>query len=145
MKKNLKYLFLTTILAQIFIFPTLLLAQNPNMMDIDLPVKNMMDENLPVNGHTGPVLFNNMLHAWVSLAAAIVIFILALKYMVGGKLARPIMLIGFGALSDAIIGLFFTSSSHLDYMWLGSLAFGFSVVLGIIWMANIFGVLQKQK
>ena len=93
---------------------------------------------------TGPILLNSMLHAWVSLAAAIAIFALALKYMVGGKLSRPIMLMGFGALTDAIIGLFFTSSSHLNYMWLGSLVFSVSVILGIIWMANIFGVFQKQ-
>lgn len=120
------------------IFSALIAARNSFGAVMDMGI-----ETAPHN--TGPILLNGMLHAWVSLIAAIAIFALALKYMVGGKLSRPIMLMGFGALTDSIIGLFFTSSSHLNYMWLGSLVFSVSVVLGIIWMANIFGVFQKQK
>lgn len=131
MNKNLKYF------SFFLIFSTLIAARNSFGVVMDMGM-----ETAPHN--TGPILLNSMLHAWVSLAAAIAIFALALKYMVGGKLSRPIMLMGFGALTDAIIGLFFTSSSHLNYMWLGSLVFSVSVILGIIWMANIFGVFQKQ-
>lgn len=131
MNKNLKYF-------SFFLISTLIYTKTS--------FARIMDMGITIPSHdTGPMLLNGMLHAWVSLAAAIAIFALGLKYMVGGKLSRPIMLMGFGALADAIVGLFFTSSSHLDYMWLGSLAFSLSVVFGIIWMASIFGVFQKQK
>lgn len=100
----------------------------------------MMDHN-----NMGIVIAGRMLHAWVSLGAAVIIFFLALKFMTGGKLARPIMLIGFGALADAIIGLGMTPGEHMQLMWLGSLIFSASVVVGIIWMGKIFGMFQSNK
>jgi len=93
----------------------------------------------------GPVFAGRMLHAWVSLGAAIVIFILALKYLVGGAISRPIMLIGFGALGDALLGLVPSPQVHMQFMWLGSLIFSLSVILGILWMAKIFGVFAAKQ
>lgn len=97
-------------------------------------------------GHNmGPMIAGRMLHAWVSLAAAIIIFFLALKYMTGGKLSRPIMLIGFGALGDSLIGLTMTPTQHMQWMWLAATIFSVSVVIGILWMGSIFGVFQSAK
>lgn len=93
----------------------------------------------------GPVIVGKMLHAWISLAAAIVIFILTLKFMAGGKLAAPILLIGLGALIDAMIGFFPPHQGHMETMWIGTLAFSGAVVVGTIWMAQIFGAFQTKK
>lgn len=141
-----KFTFTTLLL---FGFLTLVILPQISFADSPMTQENIISsgqmKNTTMSAHEGPMFYNIMLHAWVSLLAAIAIFILGLKYMVGGKLSRPIMLMGFGALTDALIGIFFSSYSHLDYMWFGSLAFSLSVVLGIIWMANIFGVFQKQS
>lgn len=90
-------------------------------------------------GDAGPVFAGRMLHAWTSLLAGIIIFFLALKYITGGKLALPMMLIGFGALSDAVFGLIISPANNMEFVWLGNLIFSVSVVLGIIWMGYLFG------
>lgn len=96
-------------------------------------------------GHNmGPMIAGRMLHAWVSLGAAIVIFFLALKYMTGGKLSRPIMLIGFGAMSDSLIGLTMSPTQHMQWMWLAATIFSVSVIIGILWMGQIFGIFQSK-
>lgn len=133
------------ILLTLIIIPQLSFAHHLDGQNADI-MDGMTENQINITkSHEGPVFYNVMLHAWVSLLAAVAIFMLGLKYMVGGRLSRPIMLMGFGALTDAIIGIFFSSYSHLDYMWIGSLVFSLSVILGIIWMAQIFGVFQKQQ
>lgn len=87
----------------------------------------------------GPVFAGRMLHAWTSLVAAVIIFFLALKYMKGGKLAQPIMLIGIGALSDAVIGLIISPINNMEFLWMGNLIFSVTVVLGVVWMGYLFG------
>jgi hypothetical protein len=93
-----------------------------------------------------------MLPAWVSLGGAIVMLVLGIKYMSGGSLAKPFVLIGWGALIDALaqiigslilIGLLPGSSSYKQIVLIGGLFFRFSVVFGITWIAHIFGVLKK--
>lgn len=95
--------------------------------------------------YRGPLLAGRMLYAWVSFVAAILIFILAVEYMAGGELSKPILLMGFGALVDAQIGLLLPPAVHVQFMWLGSLVFSMTVVLGIIWMAQIFGVFKSTR
>ena len=55
------------------------------------------------------------------------------------------MLIGFGVLADAIVGLFLTDAEHMDLMWVGSLLSSLSIVFAILWIAQIFGVFQFKK
>lgn len=115
------------------------------MRDSDMDSMMMAEHTDGTMGHNmGIVIAGKMLHAWVSLGAAVIIFFLALKFMTGGKLARPIMLIGFGALADAIIGLGVTPGEHMQLMWLGSLLFSTSVIVGIIWIGKIFGMFQSS-
>ena len=115
-----------------------LVALNAQSMDMNAGEETMHEMEM------GPMIADRMLHAWISALAAIIIFSLALKYMTGGALARPIMLMGLGALMDAMIGLFPSHEGHMETMWIGSLIFSTSVVVGIIWMANIFGVFVKK-
>jgi hypothetical protein len=89
--------------------------------------------------NAGPMFAGRMLHAWTSLIAAIIIFFLALKYMTGGKLAYPIMLIGLGALSDAVFGLMTSPANNIEFAWLGNLIFSVAVVFAVIWMGYLFG------
>ncbi|MBI2577578.1 MAG: hypothetical protein HYV77_01905 [Candidatus Wildermuthbacteria bacterium] len=123
--------------ASAFIFTDALAQQN--MMSVQTAQDSHLMENI------GPTLWGKMLHAWIALAGAVLIFSLALKFMVGGALARPIMLIGFGVLADAIVGLFLTDAEHMNLMWLGSLLSSGAIVLAIIWIAQIFGVFQFKK
>ena len=120
-----------------FIF-TPVLAQQSMMSDQPAQDSHIMRD-------IGPTIAGKMLHAWISLAGAVLIFALALKFMVGGALARPIMLIGFGVLADAIVGLFLTDAEHMDLMWVGSLLSSLSIVFAILWIAQIFGVFQFKK
>jgi hypothetical protein len=94
-----------------------------------------------------------MLPAWVSLGGAIVLIILASKYMAGGSLAKPFMLIGWGAFIDALaqifdslilIGIFSSTSLSVQMIFIGGLFFRLSVVFGVIWIASIFGVLKSR-
>lgn len=91
----------------------------------------------------GPMIAGRMLHGWSSLVAALVLFFLGFKTMKGGRMAKPIILIGIGALIDASIGLFPPGEEHIKYMWLGSLVFSSSVVLAVIWLNYILGVFKK--
>jgi hypothetical protein len=93
-----------------------------------------------------------MLPAWVSLGGAIVMLVLGTKYMSGGSLAKPFVLIGWGALIDALaqivgslvlIGLLPEVTSYEQIVLIGGLFFRLSVVFGITWIAHIFGVLKK--
>lgn len=101
-----------------------------------------MDDGSVMVHSLGPTIVGKMLHAWVSLFAAIIIFVLALKFMTGGQLSRPIMLMGFGALGDAVIGLTSTPANHLQNMWIGSLIFSLAVVIAILWIGKIFGAFK---
>lgn len=135
------------VLSIMFLMPFFVNAQMDMHMDSDSMEKMMVAEHTDgtVGHNMGPVFAGKMLHAWVSLGAAIIIFFLALKYMTGGALARPIMLIGFGALGDAIVGLGMAPGDHMKTMWLGALIFSSAVVVGIIWMGKIFGMFQSSK
>ena len=141
MKK--KYIVIATFLA-IFAFAPIAFAQEE---------EKQMEEGTVMAGNgsmtmentMGPVVADRMLHAWVSLAAAIVIFIIALKYMAGGQLAKPVMLMGVGALGDSLSGLIPPPEIHMQWMWLGSLIFSTSVVLAILWMGKIFGVFARKQ
>jgi hypothetical protein len=105
----------------------------------------VMEDGTMMMGHSmGPTIGGRMLHAWVSLMAAIVIFFIALRYMAGGKLAQPIMLIGIGALVDGLMGLISSPADHMMTMWIGALVFSSSVVLAIIWIGKIFGVFSMK-
>jgi hypothetical protein len=93
-----------------------------------------------------------MLPAWVSLGGAIVMLVLGTKHMAGGNLAKPFILIGWGALIDALtqifgslilIGLLPGSLPHAQFILIGGLFFRFSVVFGVVWIAHIFGVLKN--
>jgi len=98
--------------------------------------------------------FVKMFPAWISLAGAIVLLVLASKHMKGGRLARPFILIGLGTLVDALTQII-TSFSLADIItapsyypqiiFVASLLFRLSVVLGAIWIAGIFGVLHPRK
>ena len=132
-----------------FIVVFALLVASSSVFTVVLAQQGMMQGQPAQDSHImrdiGPTIAGKMLHAWISLAGAVLIFALALKFMVGGALARPIMLIGFGVLADAIIGLFLTDAEHMDLMWVGSLLSSLSIVFAILWVAQIFGVFQFKK
>lgn len=134
MKKKLLFMILTIVFAVnlVAVLPVLAMDQMQDQM--------VMDEGEMM----GPTIAGKMLHAWVSLAAAIIIFILAFKFMLGHQMSRPITLIGFGALADALIGLMLTPENHMQNMWLGGLIFSSSVVLGILWIGKIFENLKAS-
>lgn len=94
-----------------------------------------------------------MLPAWIYLGGAVTMLVLALKHMAGGSLSKPFTLMGVGVLIDAltqifnsllIIGLF------PQYPLLGQLVFAvstaarFTIVLGMILIANVFGILRSE-
>lgn len=94
-----------------------------------------------------------MLPAWVYLGGATTMLVLALKHMSGGTLAKPFTLMGIGVLVDALaqivnslllIGLFPTYPLLSQLVFAISTAARFSVVLGMIWIANVFGILKSQ-
>ncbi|PJE50521.1 MAG: hypothetical protein COV29_03885 [Candidatus Yanofskybacteria bacterium CG10_big_fil_rev_8_21_14_0_10_36_16] len=97
--------------------------------------------------------FINMIPGWISLAGGIIVLVLAFKYMKGGSLAKPFALIGIGALIDSfgqILDSLATTNliASPDYLtqivWFASLIFRFSVVMGVVWIANVFGVLRSR-
>jgi len=95
-----------------------------------------------------------MLPAWISLAGAAVMLTLALKYMTGGSLAKPFILIGWGVLIDGLIRILDSlvfirllpeSYLYTQVIFTGSLVFRLFVVFGVIWIASIFGILKTDK
>lgn len=92
----------------------------------------------------GPILGGRMLHAWLGLGAAVVIFFLTLGMMRGGRLAQPIFLIGLGVLADALIGVVLPPLEHAKWMWLGSLMLNGAIVVAVLWIAQIFGVFRRK-
>jgi len=90
----------------------------------------------------GPVIFDRVLNAWASLVAAIIIFLLALTYMKGGYLARPILVIGVGALTDAIVGLALPPVLYAEWAWVGSLVLSFCIIIAVFWMERLFRALR---
>ena len=123
----------------------LILVPMVSLAQIDTSGVVVVEDGAMMLGAMGPTILNRMLHAWVSLVAAIVIFVLALKFLRGGKLAQPVFLIGLGALADALLGLTASPGAHMQTMWLGSLLFSTAVVIAIVWMAKIFGVFGIRK
>ena len=91
----------------------------------------------------GPVIFERMLHSWVALVAAIIVFILALKYMKGGYLARPILLIGFGSLADGLLGIALPPALYASWMWIGSLILTVCIIIAVFWMEKLFRAMQS--
>ena len=107
-----------------------------------------------INGNEIGSAFLRMFPAWISLAGAIILLVLASKHMRGGKLASPFILIGLGILIDALIQIITSFSSadiitvpvyYPEIVFTVSLLFRLSVVLGAIWIAGIFGVLRSSK
>lgn len=97
--------------------------------------------------------FLDMFPAWISLAGAVIVMVLASKYMAGGALAKPFKLIGFGILVDALAqiisplissGLVMAPPFYGHIVLTAGLVFRLSVVAGVIWIAGIFGVLRQK-
>jgi hypothetical protein len=103
----------------------------------------VMEDGTIMEHSMGPLIAERMLHAWVSLVAAMVIIFLAMM-MGGGALRWPIMLIGLGAMADAGLGLVARPGEHMQVMWIGSFIFSSAVVIAIIWIGKIFGVFNKK-
>jgi hypothetical protein len=101
---------------------------------------NIHFSDVSTSGYTleEPVIFGKALQTWVSLIAAIIIFILAFKYMKGGKLGKPVLVIGAGALADALLGLFLPIEAYAQLRWASGLIFSVSVIFAVFWMEKIF-------
>jgi len=100
-------------------------------------------------------LFGRVAYAWTSFIAAIIIFVLVFKFMAGGQLARPITIIGFGSLANALIGFipivsevylerFISPTVEVQLLWFGSLVFHISVIIGVFGIAKVFGLLRVK-
>ena len=135
-KKIQVILFLLTLLGAMFVFaPAFVHAQGSS--------GTSLLENIIYMDDAGPVVFGKMLQSWVSLFAAAIILLLTSTYMKGGYLARPLFLIGAGALVNALMGLVLPLSLFMHWMWLGELIFSSCVIVAIFWMEKLFRVSQS--
>jgi len=91
-----------------------------------------------------PLFTSRTAHAWVALAAGVIVTLLAVS-LKGGKLMWPILLIGLGALVSASLGLFPDEEQGMRLAWVASLVFNLAVVLGIFWMGRILGVFRSRR
>lgn len=95
-----------------------------------------------------------MFPSWVYLGGAVIMLLLGIKYMNGGALARPFTLMGFALLLDALVQMV-SSLIFLNLIppieMFGQVVFGvgllfrLSVVFGMVWIGNIFGVLRSPS
>ncbi|MDP3954062.1 MAG: hypothetical protein Q8Q06_01415 [bacterium] len=117
-----------------------------------LPQKSMASIGSPIIQKAAST-FLNTFPAWISLAGAMTVLVLAHKYMHGGQLAKPFQLIGIGVFIDAMTQIFssFVSAGAItappfysETMIVVGLVFRLSVVIGVIWIAGIFGVLRQK-
>ena len=107
---------------------------------------------ITASGTVNSVLVN-MFPSWISLAGAIIILILAIKHMSGGALSKPFILIGIGVLADALMQIYSSTviagvmpitQLFINTAWVTGLFFRLSVVIGLIWIAGVFGILRQK-
>jgi len=117
-----------------------------------VPTESLASINASLAKQTGSA-FLSMFPAWISLAGAIIVIVLASKYMTGGALAKPFKLIGIGILIDALVqissslisaGVIMSPPFYSQIFLVFGLIFRLLVVAGVIWIAGIFGVLRRK-
>ena len=95
-----------------------------------------------------------MFPSWIYLGGAIIMLALGTKYMAGGSLSKPFTLMGFALLIDALvqivsslsfIGLIPQINVFEQIVFGVGLLFRLSVVFGMVWIGNIFGVLRSPS
>jgi len=102
------------------------------------PASSFLGTSIYMDEIIGPVLFGRVLHAWVLLIASVIIFTLVLKYMKGGYLARPLLLIGFGILVSALLGISVPPSVYISWTWVGDIVISVCVIVAIFWIERLF-------
>ncbi len=85
-----------------------------------------------------PIIFQKTLQTWVSFIAAAIILVLAFKYMKGGRLSGPMIVIGIGAFANALMGFVLPFETYVELAWFGNVVFSLSVIFAVFWMEKIF-------
>lgn len=143
--------FLNIILVAFVLFVITFL---PAMAEVLIAEDEVTGANIFSADRSVYVFIWNMLPAWLYLGGAVTMLVLSLKFMSGGALARPFTLMGIGVLVDAVIqisaslsgiGLLGATPATVTQILLAlSIASRLSVVFGMFWIANIFGIIKSQ-